>query len=778
MMNGHSFQKFNAGKITMSWFEQLKMIPSDKDTLSFVIVNAAATEKAVQEIKELKAEPEDLKNILRQVDAGTVDLQKIKDLYGQPPYGDQTLEQMKENVQKLKDAASFMTIDDVRTLLDEAYQAKKDSNQAKVDEILENIDQNANLGAKTLQRNRDVRDLLDILREKTGQSVIMFENPPSNEKLLADFAEAIGGELKEGSILVDLKSESELIALMVPKRNKKTKEITDDAPTLQRKDAIKQTYNKIMRNDDGSKTNVKMLFNSGDESVEIDDIVRQKKIFVASKQKLIVVEPFTGASVIKYIRAVNKIPGSIEAFKPKTFENGASFANAIFLAKSSTKSMNINPFVKIILTNEFPNEWEKPFFDALRIQQSLTEEQATEQIIDGIYQALVDGETTTKDGIRVRSFRIDDVNTKSRKKITAEIRNTIKESDRLETSINQAALEKQRESLQFLEGNFTIKEATAYENYLKSAGLTKVPAGEGKPEPDYDEYSVEYFKDGRNAKFIAPDLDKKGNKQYDESGQMLTVEGDGKQFANYAVFNVEGEIISPEEAYMAGIKGKTAETSDEQRQATETTVAGLKNKLIAARKQRASATKEESKQRADEKIKNLEQRLQQAEKRTQGKEQVDMTQQLDSLREELLTMDNFEQYLLSTSKKLSSQGGLLGLADEMANKATALESITPERSLSFFAQVDELAGNEEVREAFKTIDDNPDSQEAEDAARELNEKMPNIISNIKESIIVAFKARLEQFVSKPQNFPDAKVIVANTQFQKVGIIKDTGDEEE
>ena len=89
----------------MSWFEQLKMIPSDKNTLAFVIVNAAQTAKAVEEIKNLRTEPQTLKNLLRQVDAGTIDLQKLKDLYGQPPFGDQTLEQMKENVQKLKDAA-------------------------------------------------------------------------------------------------------------------------------------------------------------------------------------------------------------------------------------------------------------------------------------------------------------------------------------------------------------------------------------------------------------------------------------------------------------------------------------------------------------------------------------------------------------------------------------------------------------------------------------------------------------------------------------------------
>jgi|TARA_R100000482_G_C5131647_1_gene152373 hypothetical protein len=762
----------------MSWFEQLKMIPVNKPMLGLVIASSKQMEKAIEEIQNLKTPPQKLKEILRQAEMGNISIEELHNVYSKPPLGDQTIEQMKENVQKLKDAASFMTIDDVRELLREAMEAKRDEDEQKVNEILENIEQNADLSKRTLERNRDVRDALDILREKAGKSVIMFENPPTNEQLLADFADAIGGELKEGSILTDLKDNGELVALMVPKRSKKTKEIIDSDAVIQQKERVKETYNKIMRNSDGSKTNTKMLFVSGSETVEVDDLVRQKKIFVASKERKTIVEPFTGASVVKYIRAVNKIPGSIEAFKPKTFENGASFANVIFLAKSSTKSMNVNPFVQIILTNEFPNEWEKPFFDALRIQQNLTEEQATEQIIDEIYQALVDGQQRTRSDFRVRPFRIENVNTKSRKKVTAEIRNIIKESDSLETSISQAALEKQRESLQFLEGNFSIKEASAYENYLKQSGLERVPAGDDYPEPDFDEYSIEYFKDGKPTAFIAPDLDKDGNKQYDESGQLLTVEQDGKRDANYAIFNVEGEVMTPEKAVKEAGKVKTAETSDKQRERAEKTIAGLKKKLVAARKQRASAQKEESKQRADEKIKNLEQRLEEAEKRTGERQQIDMTQQLAVLREELLNMDNFEQYLLSTSKKLSSQGGLLGLADEMANKATALESITPERSLSFFAQVDELAGNEEVREAFKTIDDNPDSQEAEDAARELNEKMPSIISNIKESIIVAFKNRLEEFVNKPQNFPDNKVIVANTQFQKVGIIKDAGDEEE
>lgn len=701
----------------MSWFEQLKMIPSDKNTLAFVIVNAAQTEKAVEEIKNLRTEPQTLKNLLRQVDAGTIDLQQLKDLYGQPPYGDQTIEQMQENIQKLKAAADFMTIDDVRKLIKEALEAKnstdKVTGQAKVDEILEQIDQNANLGTRTLRNNRDIRDGLDILREKSGQSVIMFKNPPSNKQLLADFAEAIGGELKEGSILTNLRDESQLIALMVPKRSKKTKEVIDDAPTLQRKEKVKETYNKIMRTDDGSKTNTKMLFISGSESVEVDDLVRQKKIFVATGEKMQIVEPFSGPSVIKYIRSVDKVTGSVRAFRPKKFPNGATFAGVIFLDKSSNNSMNINPFVKIILTNDFPTDWAEPFFNAVRAQEFLTEEQAIKTIIEEIYQAIIKGERETERGFNISSFiganGIKDIGSKSRKKITAEIRKIIQDSQRLEDKVIADILNRQNEQLSFLEGNFTIKEATAYIDYLENEEFLE----------QGEDYKVTWEKDGFDvSKDNVPVKDKQGNHKRDESGQLMFQSVDGKEYANYAVIELldektgEFEKISPERAYKEGVRGTSADDS------------------------------------------------------------VDISSQIETLRQEVLNMKDFEAYLLSMGKKLKDTGGLIGLVDSLENKASALETITPERSLGFFSQVDELVGNEEVRESFKTIDDNPDSSEAKKAAEELNKNMPKIIENIKTQTIEAFKNQLEKFVKNPASFPNNQVILAKKQFTKNNLIQE------
>jgi len=753
----------------MSWFEQLKMIPSNKDTLAFVIVNAAQTAKAVEEIKNLRTEPQTLKNLLRQVDAGTIDLQKLKDLYGQPPYGDQTLEQMKENVQKLKDAASFMTINDVRELIKEALEAKKDTNQAKVDEILQNIEENANLSRTTLRNNRDIRDSLDILRERTGQSVIMFENPPSDEKLLADFAEAIGGELKEGSILTDLKSDSELISRMITKKG-------DSEETLDEKKKIREAYNAITRDESGKKTNTKMLFVSGNTSVDIDDKVREKKIFVASGQKMTVIEPFTGASVLKYIKAVDKIKGSTRAFRPKELPNGASFPHIIFLEKGSNKSMNVNPFAKIILSNEFPQDWAKPFFNAVRTQETLSDKNAFELIIDEIYNALVEGENTTKRGLNIRTFTGEDgieIAGRSRKDITADIRKKISESERLENTIAEKQEERQLEQLSFLQDNFTVKEAVAYEKYLEDSFYERYAGDNPDKELGEYEYHIEYFKDGVPVPEITEQKDETGNVVRNDDGEIIYVPIDFKKEANYAVIKLREDeddpvrTMSPEIAYKEGVKAKTAKFGEKEKERYENRLKTLQEKLNTAKekqKQFKENVAEETMARSKAKIANLEKDIEETKRiSSEGRSQTDISEQAERMRQELLNMTDFEQYLLVMSKRLKDTGGLIGLADRL-ERESRFDSITPEKSLAFFAQVDELAGDEEVRKAFKTIDDNPDSTKAKDAAKELNDNMVKIIQNMQEQIIEAFRLILEKFAKKPAQFPDNQVILAKKQF--------------
>ena len=740
----------------MSWFEQLKMVPRDKFSLGYVIVNAAETEKAVNEIKNLTKPPQALKSLLLSIENNQLSLEELKETFGQPPHGDQTLEQMRENIQKIKNASKLLTLSEVRELIKEAFEAKRNTNPQKVKEILQNLDENADLSKRTLQRHRDIRDSLDILRMSNDKSVIMFENPPSDKKILEEFAKLLDGEVIGDTIAVDFKSESEFIAAMVPKTDKKTGEVLDSDDIVAKKEKIKEMYNKHFRKSGWS-------LSIGQKTVDLNNLVAQKKIFVASGQKLEVVEPFTGASVLKYIRAVDKVTGSVRAFRPKRLPNGSTVPKVLFLDKASPNSMNLNPYAKLILTSDFSgDEWFKTFFDVLRTNQMLTEKDAEQLIIQEIYETLMGNENTTPSGLSVSTFRgadgIQDLETKTPKKVRAEIRSIIDESARLEDTIINAGLQLQQEQLQYLEGNFTLKEAADFKKFYESLDREDFPL---------EDLEIEYFKDGRPTKYESDKVDEEGNQVRDESGAIVTQTLSGIERANYATIKIEGEALSPEDAYEFGLKVTSPEFTEESTKRTEKTIDTMNASLNAAKTRLAKVPKDKAdlRERLQTKISNLEERIKNAKSKiTEGKDKTDIGQQTAKLRNELLNMDDFSQYLIATSNKLKGEGGLIGLVSKIERSASSLEQITPERSLGFFAQLDEHAGNNDVREAFKVIDDKPESDEAKDAAKELNDKMPNILSNAKEQLIGAFKLHLEKFAKNPASFPDNQVISAKKQF--------------
>ena len=732
------------------------MVPRDKFSLGYVIVNAAETEKAVNEIKNLTKPPQALKSLLLSIENNQLSLEELKETFGQPPHGDQTLEQMRENIQKIKNASKLLTLSEVRELIKEAFEAKRNTNPQKVKEILQNLDENADLSKRTLQRHRDIRDSLDILRMSNDKSVIMFENPPSDKKILEEFAKLLDGEVIGDTIAVDFKSESEFIAAMVPKTDKKTGEVLDSDDIVAKKEKIKEMYNKQFRKSGWS-------LSIGQKTVDLNNLVAQKKIFVASGQKLEVVEPFTGASVLKYIRAVDKVTGSVRAFRPKRLPNGSTVPKVLFLDKASPNSMNLNPYAKLILTSDFSgDEWFKTFFDVLRTNQMLTEKDAEQLIIQEIYETLMGNENTTPSGLSVSTFRgadgIQDLETKTPKKVRAEIRSIIDESARLEDTIINAGLQLQQEQLQYLEGNFTLKEAADFKKFYESLDREDFPL---------EDLEIEYFKDGRPTKYESDKVDEEGNQVRDESGAIVTQTLSGIERANYATIKIEGEALSPEDAYEFGLKVTSPEFTEESTKRTEKTIDTMNASLNAAKTRLAKVPKDKAdlRERLQTKISNLEERIKNAKSKiTEGKDKTDIGQQTAKLRNELLNMDDFSQYLIATSNKLKGEGGLIGLVSKIERSASALEQITPERSLGFFAQLDEHAGNNDVREAFKVIDDKPESDEAKDAAKELNDKMPNILSNAKEQLIGAFKLHLEKFAKNPASFPDNQVISAKKQF--------------
>ncbi|MAL10333.1 MAG: hypothetical protein CMF74_11785, partial [Maricaulis sp.] len=327
----------------------------------------------------------------------------------------------------------------------------------------------------------------------------------------------------------------------------------------------------------------------------------------------------------------------------------------------------------------------------------LSKKEAESIIIDEIYNAIMNNERQTESKLSVTAFLgeggIEDPQTKTKKRVKEEIRKLIGDSARLSDSIQEAGITLREDQAAYLGDNFTVKEASDFEKFYETLDREEFPL---------EDLEIKYMRNGRSTKYTTKKRDEEGNVERDAQGSAIYVENDGKTLANYAEVYIEGDKITPENAYNFGLK-VTSKTGDIQ-------------------------------------------------------------QDIDKLRSELLGMDDFPSYLIMMAKKLKESGGLNALVSKIERSATALQSITPERSLGFFAQVDDLAGEGKVKEAFKTIDDNPDSDDAKKAAESLNKEMPQIIKNIRTQIVGGFKLRLEDFANNPASFPDNQVISAKKQF--------------
>lgn len=739
--------------ITISWFSLLKMIPSDKFTLAFVVSNAKETEKAVEEIKNLTKAPKSLKKLLLTVESEQLNLEQLKEQFGQPPHGDQTVEQMRENCQKLMDAIGFMTKDDALALINEGLKAKEATNTQRVKEILAELDQKADLSERTLRRNKEIRDKLDILRVSDEKPFLSFDKPPKTAGVLEKFAELLEGELNNNIIFVDFSTTNQLIAAMRPIKDKKGN-ITDSDEIVAKKKEIFDMWNEHIRTS-GWK------LNAGGKSQDLSDLITRKKLFVASNKKLVLSGTFSAASVLKYVRAVDNIKGSVRAFKPKKFPNGRSVPSVLLLDKSSPNSMNLNPYAKLILTNDFNGEdWFTKFFDSLRIQQMLTEEEANSMIIDEIYKTILADESSTASGINVNTFLgkdgITDIKTKSKKKLKAEIRAIINGSVSLQDRIYSKVLDKQKEQLKYLENNFTVKEAASFVKLYESLDREDFPM---------EDLEVEYFKDGRPSAFESKVLDDEGNETRDEQGSIITTSNKGTELANYATIKIEEELLTPQSAYEFGMKVTTPEFSQESKDKRAKGIEIQEANLISSKKRLAKIPKGDKSKREvlETKIKNLEDRIKES-KENRKKTVSDVGQDVSKLRNELLDMKDFPSYVISMSKKLKEEGGLINLVSQVMRSASALDQITPERSLGFLSQMINHTGNDEVGEAFNTIDADPESQSAIDTANELNDKMPQLLSNMKKELTGAFELKLKHFANNIASYPDNQVILAKKQF--------------
>ena len=82
--------------------------------------------------------------------------------------------------------------------------------------------------------------------------------------------------------------------------------------------------------------------------------------------------------------------------------------------------MNLNPYAQIILSGDFGEDWSKPFFDSIRVNQTLTLVQAERLLVDDIYNAILNNKRETENKFNISDFigedGVEDIESKPKDK--------------------------------------------------------------------------------------------------------------------------------------------------------------------------------------------------------------------------------------------------------------------------------------------------------------------------------------------------------------------------
>ena len=92
------------------WFNILKLVPENKDLLSFVLVNRNQTDKMLVEVANLTKEPKELRSLLRTIKGNNPSLEEVIQTYSNTPHADLELSEIKANVVKLEEAIAEMMV--------------------------------------------------------------------------------------------------------------------------------------------------------------------------------------------------------------------------------------------------------------------------------------------------------------------------------------------------------------------------------------------------------------------------------------------------------------------------------------------------------------------------------------------------------------------------------------------------------------------------------------------------------------------------------------------
>lgn len=408
----------------MSWFDVVKIIgiPMSRIFLSNIVVNRAEFENTLNKLKGMNKVPNRIQGILnRNSEMSHKDYydEGVKAATTEVNLSEEESKEMFEEMlqiiaEKTKEFAprKYYTIEKIGALLSEAVKAKNNEDKDKVAEIILEITKNSPTRKQFWSEHIPERDRLQFLREyleeDAGKAHLFFENPPSNSKILEDFAELIGGTAKDNKIFVNFQTENDFIRILRP-TEKQQKQFAEHRANNKNKPSNEEKS--FIKRFDFYNENIKQLkprLKRGTLNAAIDPrklAVRELNIKGA---KFEIIGTFNERSVEKYLSIISGLKNSLRLWKPTEINGNKIIKGMIFLERGSgsTKTLVLNPYTSILLGSSFSNAdtWFKSFFDTLRTNEVLTDGEVERLIVDDISDAIINNKDESQLKIRVASF--------------------------------------------------------------------------------------------------------------------------------------------------------------------------------------------------------------------------------------------------------------------------------------------------------------------------------------------------------------------------------------
>lgn len=795
----------------MSWQSILKIVPTSGAMMPFVFTNKRQTEIFMESVKNFTKPNKKLEGVMDNIAGGKTSIEKIitdSNMLG-TAHADLEMNEIKENYKTFvtlywqvvrdlgSDDSGNMTnnerLSELKKLVEEGNTARLAGDLVKVRSILSQIDDRKMVSGRNQQKDKSVAIKLKILRLSIDKPYMSFENLGSKKQFLPKLAELLGGELKDDVIFVDFKKQSDFQRAMTPETDEDGA-FTETPAILEKKKKIRQFYEDNLRGN-------KWFLNVEGKKEEMNIKLKEFDEFIGSNAKLSLYEDFTSSHVFKYMTAIEKKVGkSVNIWKPVKFPNGQSVISTLFLKKSSPNSFNLSPYAKLLLEGgNFGEAWFTKLFKSIRETSVLSQERAQSFIIQNIVDAITKNNGVSannivdKEIIESISSLIKNYASKNESTVKAEVKELYTSGGPLAKTLNKKTSDYRASQLHYLEDNFTVKEALAFQDWWK--------------ENDYpaEELKIEYMKDDsptRETNWVL-EADKKenypkeewknnphlssikieGSDEYkpkfipklDAKGEKISRTEDFISSASYAIVTAFDERVSPKEAYSGeeggyeGFNVSSGKARPATDKATAKKITTLKEKIKETKAKAASKHEQEA---VKNKLDKLEANLKEAEASLLNRTRKDIGDATSRLRHNLFNMSDFGSYILDLAIKLKEEGGLSQLIKTSNTGASALEKYDAERGVVFFAQMAQRTNADELGEAFKVIDEDPESDKAMQTAKALNTKMLTILPIMTTQIVGAFESRLQDFVDKPAQFPELQVLPAKRALLEAKLIKE------